>query len=441
MNEQMARRTACGLLFTRGGSILVFRENSDGTGNKNCNRVGCSTKVITGNSSISFSATDLEDSNKAQSSSRQGTPDYLVSDTSRYSTRESMGHDNRQRDRLNSKSVTMTAGKTVSPHSNEIEPGVHQGTCTKARQQKLSRNKEEPSISSCMDYASSRKRNGSGKHALPGLQDDSQKNGLKNPRDALILDVPRSGCPPECCNRKVSTSRKRTLDGKSSSSSSKSMPLLAGKSPHLRRTTKQTASRNVNTVRAHRDSSRKTRRSTSENIDDSLSLSKSYTQVMQPSSSGGSRRRVFHATMEDGDGYWHFSMEGTEEQLLETSSFTDDESPLDQHRELRLDIDDMSYEELLALGESIGSVNTGLSEEELSICLERSLYAPASVASGIIDGENADMKCSICQEEYFVGDELGKLVCKHSYHITCIHQWFQQKNWCPICKISASPAT
>ncbi|CAI9098047.1 OLC1v1034608C10 [Oldenlandia corymbosa var. corymbosa] len=61
----------------------------------------------------------------------------------------------------------------------------------------------------------------------------------------------------------------------------------------------------------------------------------------------------------------------------------------DHHREMRLDIDNMSYEELLALGERIGTVNTGLSEDLLVKSLMESIYCAA-------DQEQDDAKCVIC---------------------------------------------
>ncbi|KAL7250422.1 hypothetical protein ACSBR1_012434 [Camellia fascicularis] len=51
----------------------------------------------------------------------------------------------------------------------------------------------------------------------------------------------------------------------------------------------------------------------------------------------------------------------------------------DQYGNMRLDVDDMSYEELLALGERIGNVNTGLSEDMISKCLrETKIYSDYS---------------------------------------------------------------
>ncbi|KAI3777402.1 hypothetical protein L1987_47202 [Smallanthus sonchifolius] len=103
----------------------------------------------------------------------------------------------------------------------------------------------------------------------------------------------------------------------------------------------------------------------------------------------------------------------------------------DQHRDMRLDIDNMSYEELLALEERIGNVNTGLTEENVYKHLKHKTYA--SVA-----GQPDDEPCCICQEEYKNGDDLGALECGHEFHTSCIKQWLLQKNACPVCKSAAS---
>ncbi|KAL6536298.1 hypothetical protein OROGR_012870 [Orobanche gracilis] len=134
----------------------------------------------------------------------------------------------------------------------------------------------------------------------------------------------------------------------------------------------------------------------------------------------------------------------THEQVLalETNLFTRGLNLYDQHRDMRLDIDNMSYEELLALEERMGTVSTALSEEALRKSIKKSIYevGPSEVR---VDGpgeDGDDMKCSICQEEYALGDETGKLAeCQHGYHLTCINQWLRLKNWCPICKASVSP--
>ncbi|XP_023524149.1 uncharacterized protein LOC111788150 [Cucurbita pepo subsp. pepo] len=126
--------------------------------------------------------------------------------------------------------------------------------------------------------------------------------------------------------------------------------------------------------------------------------------------------------------------------LLETSMFLNSLNINDQHRDMRLDIDNMTYEELLDLEERMGTVSTALSEEALTECLDTSIYQSkpgGRAATGSIE-ELSDIKCCICQEEYLIGDEVGRLQCEHKYHVACIQQWLRLKNWCPICKASAA---
>ncbi|CAM8977606.1 unnamed protein product [Rhodiola kirilowii] len=105
----------------------------------------------------------------------------------------------------------------------------------------------------------------------------------------------------------------------------------------------------------------------------------------------------------------------------------------DQHRDMRLDVDNMSYEELLELGERIGDVKTGLSEKTVMNSLKHTKY------TSIIKSNNPNAEpCSVCQEEYAEGEDLGTLDCGHEYHTNCIKQWLVLKNSCPICKAAVS---
>ncbi|VFQ87190.1 unnamed protein product [Cuscuta campestris] len=107
----------------------------------------------------------------------------------------------------------------------------------------------------------------------------------------------------------------------------------------------------------------------------------------------------------------------------------------DRYRDWRLDVDDMSYEDLLELGDRIGHVSTGLREDVIDRHVSKTKPKFPSHFS-----TETERKCSICQEEYESGDEMGKLECGHLYHIHCIKQWLQHKNACPVCK-SAAAAT
>ncbi|XP_024991486.1 probable E3 ubiquitin-protein ligase HIP1 [Cynara cardunculus var. scolymus] len=99
----------------------------------------------------------------------------------------------------------------------------------------------------------------------------------------------------------------------------------------------------------------------------------------------------------------------------------------DRYRDWRLDVDSMSYEELLELGDKIGYVSTGLREDEIGQCVRKT--KPPHVPTQM------QWKCTICQEEYEGEDEIGKLECGHFYHMYCIKQWLVQKKTCPICKV------
>ncbi|XP_011069666.1 probable E3 ubiquitin-protein ligase RHG1A isoform X2 [Sesamum indicum] len=101
----------------------------------------------------------------------------------------------------------------------------------------------------------------------------------------------------------------------------------------------------------------------------------------------------------------------------------------DRHRDMRLDVDNMSYEELLALEERIGNVCTGLSEETIASRLKQQKYVGSKA-----EDEAETEPCSICREEYNDGEDLGMLECGHDFHTDCIKQWLTQKNLCPICK-------
>ncbi|KAG0491068.1 hypothetical protein HPP92_007931 [Vanilla planifolia] len=126
--------------------------------------------------------------------------------------------------------------------------------------------------------------------------------------------------------------------------------------------------------------------------------------------------------------------------LMDLSALYGTRNAIDQHQDMRLDIDDMSYEELLALEERIGIVKTGLTEEFIARNLKTKVHVPkiatsTSEPSFRLAMENED--CAVCQVEYLENDIIGSLDCAHSYHADCIKQWLLIKNLCPICKTSA----
>ncbi|XP_023633540.1 probable E3 ubiquitin-protein ligase RHG1A isoform X2 [Capsella rubella] len=115
--------------------------------------------------------------------------------------------------------------------------------------------------------------------------------------------------------------------------------------------------------------------------------------------------------------------------LLNQSALLDGPAGIhDRYRDMRLDVDNMSYEELLALEERIGDVCTGINEETISNRLKQRRYKSNTKSPQDVES------CCICQEEYTEGEDMGTLECGHEFHSQCIKEWLKQKNICPICK-------
>nr|TKW25875.1 hypothetical protein SEVIR_3G148300v2 [Setaria viridis] len=72
---------------------------------------------------------------------------------------------------------------------------------------------------------------------------------------------------------------------------------------------------------------------------------------------------------------------------------------IDEHRDMRLDVDNMTYEELVALEEQIGDVNTGLTESYIQENLRSTFYVPgaAGVSDQFSELSLENDACIICQ--------------------------------------------
>ncbi|CAA6665797.1 unnamed protein product [Spirodela intermedia] len=125
---------------------------------------------------------------------------------------------------------------------------------------------------------------------------------------------------------------------------------------------------------------------------------------------------------------------------MEFLSFYGTENFFDRHSDLRLDIDSMSYEELLALEEQIGDVKTGLSREAILEKLKTRSCTTRSLSKAPSDHMPENGTCIICQVEYAEKERIGTLDCGHEYHAGCITEWLLVKNLCPVCKTTAVPA-
>ncbi|CAM0952674.1 unnamed protein product [Alopecurus aequalis] len=96
-----------------------------------------------------------------------------------------------------------------------------------------------------------------------------------------------------------------------------------------------------------------------------------------------------------------------------------------------VDPDEYSYEELVALGEVVGTESRGLSADTLA-----SLPSVTYKTKDVQDGNTE--QCVICRVEFEEGESLVGLPCKHSYHPECINQWLQINKVCPMCSAEVS---
>nr|GEW48687.1 E3 ubiquitin ligase BIG BROTHER [Tanacetum cinerariifolium] len=95
-----------------------------------------------------------------------------------------------------------------------------------------------------------------------------------------------------------------------------------------------------------------------------------------------------------------------------------------------IDPDNMTYEELLDLGEAIGTESRGLSQELID-----SLPTTRYKSGGFFLRKKSGERCVICQMRYKRGEKQINLPCKHVYHTECGSKWLSINKTCPICNV------
>ncbi|WOK95017.1 E3 ubiquitin-protein ligase [Canna indica] len=484
MDDSMGRRTATGIIFTKGGcSITCSEQKYHDKRIRYCSRLGCCASI--------YSAKDTQVAEQEKASFRSRSSKSLFASDSRDSRGE-------QRHRRSNEEVDVAESSNRPGDSNKLKCSRRlldrKDSVTSRR---LGKNEKSFSVT-LRPLVESEKVHHCSENATGEVGSSGTK--LSSRASNEVTRKPRYHYKENSSTPQSSSSRGKSIisssKGSSSGSSSNNTSLPYHHAPRRSRN-QPTNNMNVLSVRTRQSPPGGTRTRPSGQVDASIlsrnpvstsqhsvresravpqSSSRSsrdfrhFYQNRQPGSSSRSVRNrpfyepvdngtpTFDSTSEDSNGYAHLNVGSVAEVLLELERIEQDEgltyeqlsilgnhlfldglSFHDQYRDMRMDIDNMTYEELLALGEEMGTVSTALTEEALTKCLTRSNYRPASRISASCGLNEADVKCSICQEEYAVGDELGKLACEHYYHVTCIHQWLRLKNWCPICKASVSP--
>ncbi|XP_027354852.1 E3 ubiquitin-protein ligase MBR2-like isoform X3 [Abrus precatorius] len=490
MEEYSGKRANDGVVVPRKGMTHVFRETGntrDRNGNV-CSRHTCSSRVNTPKSGSSEKGKSLKPSKRSSSSGKEA-----IGSTSRTFSKTSSPIIKLQ------KSLS-SQFETDSSETGSVQNEPQALKLLPPSEKIISM---EVGSSSAVSKTKSRRNFNPKPGNVPVTRAGTSKYALRNLKCNSISDVPPSGCSSSDSthNRKKDMIKKRNCEGESSSTARGKK--MSGSNSGCRNGISISDSRISRNNAPHRDrsdssvASVRTRRSINgrlciqgntanhvppnamihslphsgdlnapaishhASVDTPLSCPSSYSRgseelyAVMPSSSP--EYAIAHSLVNPDSFRRRYNMDGiaevllalerieqdvelTHEQilLLESNLFLTGLNFYDPHREMRLDIDNMSYEQLLALEERMGSVSTAVREEALSECLKRSFFQSDAAESR---NENKDdIKCSICQEEYAVADELGSLQCEHMYHVVCIQQWLRLKNWCPICKASVAPS-
>ena len=97
--------------------------------------------------------------------------------------------------------------------------------------------------------------------------------------------------------------------------------------------------------------------------------------------------------------------------------------PRRQPERFEVDIDRLSYEEILELQEKIGYVKIGVPRAILDTF---PVWCPSAATV-------ADLTCSVCLEGAVAGGRMRCLPCRHKFHVDCIDEWLSQSKKCPVC--------
>ncbi|CAK79506.1 unnamed protein product (macronuclear) [Paramecium tetraurelia] len=93
--------------------------------------------------------------------------------------------------------------------------------------------------------------------------------------------------------------------------------------------------------------------------------------------------------------------------------------------QLNVNIDNMTYEQILNLQERIGNQNVGLTKLQIKEIPKRTKEA----------NDNVEEICTICYDQIQTGNVYRQLPCNHIYHSKCIKAWLLNHKKCPVCNI------
>lgn len=101
----------------------------------------------------------------------------------------------------------------------------------------------------------------------------------------------------------------------------------------------------------------------------------------------------------------------------------------------------MQPTELLLMREMLEQMN-GHATSAASVGANRAQIDRCTSAWTIDDASRASLSggCTICLEEFEVGQGMRTLPCLHSFHAHCVESWLEKKRECPNCNFDISKA-
>ena len=137
--------------------------------------------------------------------------------------------------------------------------------------------------------------------------------------------------------------------------------------------------------------------------------------------------------MEEEQMEWH-------RRMLALAGVDPDADPDDSDRSNGgVDVDAMTYEELTALGETIGTQSKGLDPRILErLPTERVKNDDEHASKSGGDERDACChreECAVCRMPYEDGEVTTRLPdCGHAFHSECLAPWLEDNKECPMCK-------